>query len=98
MSTSSPFASAAFSAKPGLSAFGNAGAANPPITGLNSKPAKPFGAPESEDEGEDFEDGSGDEEDGEDDDEQSSAAKDEESKRDRRFHEQEGTSFVLTMG
>lgn len=81
----SPFASSGFGSLGGgskLSSF--AGGSGPAITGLSSKPTKPFGAPADDDE----EDG---EEDGEED--EGSEIKSpgtEEDKKDPRFHEQEG--------
>jgi Ran-binding protein 3 len=71
---------------------GPSGGSKPPIVGLNSKPLRPFGAPDTDDEG-NGPDSSGDEDDeGDDDDPQAklAAALQDELKRDRRFHEHYG--------
>jgi Ran-binding protein 3 len=90
-STGSPFASA-LSGKSSLSSFasGTSAGAKPPILGLSSKPAKPFGAPLSDDEG----NGGSDDEDADATDvskdiEQGISAPNNVPKRDKRFVEQE---------
>lgn len=87
--TTSPFSSA-LSGSSGLGAFGSGSGGKPTITGLSTKTAKPFGAPESESEDDYDEEGSvDDDEDGEDE----QVPKEEESRRDKRFHEQDRKFF-----
>jgi hypothetical protein len=100
---SAPSAFAKFGAGTTPSLFGSAiagpgpsGGSKPTIVGLNSKPSRPFGAPDTDDEG-NGPDSSGDEDDeGEDDDPQAklAAALQDELKRDRRFHEHYGKAAV----
>jgi hypothetical protein len=88
-SGTSPFA-AALAGKSGLSTFGSSSGKKPTITGLSGKTAKPFGAPESdedEDDDEVVERSSADDEDTTEED--PAASKEEDSKRDKRFHEQD---------
>jgi hypothetical protein len=75
---------------------GPSGASKPPIVGLSSKPSKPFGAPDTDDEG-NGPDSSGDDDDDGDDgnDPQAKLASllQDDLKRDRRFHEHYGRTL-----
>jgi Ran-binding protein 3 len=90
-SASSPFASAA-TGKGGLSSFASSASSGskPPILGLSSKPAKPFGAPLSDEEDNDgSDDDDADATDVSKDVEQGVVPQTNEQKRDKRFVEQE---------
>lgn len=82
-----PFASA-LSGKGGLSSFGSSGPSGgkPTLKGLSSKPARPFGAPESD---EDDEADDNDDDEADDEDTSEAAVVEPESKKDKRFVEQE---------